>query len=222
MNKLITTKYSSQLDWIKARRYLITGTDAGIIMGVNKYCDINELLTIKLDDNDMFEDVDNKFMKYGRDAEGPLYELFKADYGDMYHIGKHPAYTIITSTDKKLIGMGATLDGILVEKKHKQRPGILEIKTVNVINERSLEHWQDNHMPPSYYYQIMHYLMVTGFKFAMLKAQFKAFADDGTVELRTHHYYVPRDSKEIKKMYKLEKEFIDEVEKNREKIRQVR
>ena len=69
------------------------------------------------------------------------------------------------------------------------------------------EKWNQK-IPDNYYVQILHYLMVTEFDFAVLKAQLKTVFD-GVPYLQTKHYFIERAEVEadIKYLENSEKEF---------------
>ena len=94
------------------------------------------------------------------------------------------------------------------------RKGILEIKTSNILQSMQKEKW-NHRIPDNYYLQVLHYLMVTGFDFAVLKAQLKSeFAGD--VVLSTKHYFIERADVEedIEILKNAEKTFYEMIQKN--------
>ena len=91
-------------------------------------------------------------------------------------------------TNDKYPWAHASLDGWLMDADG--RMGILEIKTTEILQSMQREKW-NHRIPDNYYIQILHYLMVTEFDFAVLKAQLKScFGDD--VYLQTKHYKIER------------------------------
>ena len=56
------------------------------------------------------------------------------------------------------------------------------------------EKW-NHRIPDNYYIQLLHYLLVTGWDFAVLKAQLK-YEFDGDVYLQTKHYRIERSEVE--------------------------
>ena len=119
----------------------------------------------------------------------PEYEVNYDQYGRIANLKKYPF-------------LFATLDGELTEKQ-TGRKGILEIKTTEIINSIQLLKWK-NRIPDNYYIQVLHQLLVTGYDFAIVKAQLK-FSYDG-VRLETRHYTIERNEV-IKDMeYLLKKE----------------
>ena len=137
-------------------------------------------------------------------------DLFKLDFPKYevshreYEIIKHPKYPFLF----------ASLDGQLVDKETGEM-GILEIKTTNILQSMQKEKWKEK-IPDNYFCQVLHYLNVTGYSFAILKAQLK-YDYSGDIRLETKHYYIDRKDYEedIKYLEKQEIEFWKNyVEKN--------
>lgn len=137
-------------------------------------------------------------------------ELFKLDFPqyEVTHeenaIIKHPTHPFLF----------ASLDGQLVNKETGEL-GILEIKTTNILQSMQKEKWKEK-IPNNYYCQVLHYLNVTGYSFAILKAQLK-YDYSGEIRLETKHYMISRKDVEedIKLLEEKEIEFWTKyVEKN--------
>ena len=58
----------------------------------------------------------------------------------------------------------ANLDSVLKDKETGNY-GVLEIKTTSIWNKKE---WEEDTIPQSYYAQVQHYLMLTGYKFAYI------------------------------------------------------
>ena len=80
--------------------------------------------------------------------------------------------------------------------------GILEIKTTNILQSMQKEKWKEK-IPDNYYCQVLHYLNVTGYSFAILKAQLK-YDYSGEIRLETKHYTILR--KDVEEDIKLLRE----------------
>lgn len=122
----------------------------------------------------------------------PQYEVSH----DENTIIKHPKYPFLF----------ASLDGQLVDKETGEL-GILEIKTTNILQSMQKEKWKEK-IPDNYFCQVLHYLNVTGYSFAILKAQLK-YDFDGDIKLETRHYKINRCDfeEDIKELEKAEVEF---------------
>ena len=194
-------------EWLKERKKGIGGSDAAIIMGLNKYKSTIDLWEEKTGRKEA-EDISNKpYVKYGTEAEEPLRELFKLDFPQYEVIHKentmirHPEYPFLF----------ASLDGEIKEKATEEM-GVLEIKTTNIRNATQSESWK-NKIPDNYYCQVLHYLNVTGYGFAILKAQLK-YDFDEDIRLETRHYTILRNEQDIKLLQQKEIEFWEYVEKD--------
>lgn len=169
--------------WLESRKKGVGGSDVSTIMGLNKYKTAYQLWMEKTGRMQP-EDISDKWaIVKGNALENELRKRFRSN---------HPEMLVTDGTDKQFILNGkpymrASLDGII------QTPegfGVLEIKTAN---HRRSGDWHDsdgNLQPPIYYLtQVMFYLLVTGWKFAV----FYADLDEGEpVEIR-----VERDEDDI-------------------------
>ena len=88
--------------------------------------------------------------------------------------------------------MRANLDGALINKEEDK--GILEIKTTTIQNVNMLDQWKDR-IPDTYYTQILHYLITTRFKFAVVYAWIR-MPFWNKVEIRT--YYFSAEDEQVK------------------------
>lgn len=174
---------------MKKEKHGIGGSDAAAIIGKNKWKTNIQLWEEKTGRKEQ-EDISNKLcVQYGTKAEEYLRELFKLDFPqyEVEHkentIIKHPIYPYLL----------ASLDGIIKDKE-TGKLGVLEIKTSEITRSTQNEEWK-NKIPDSYYCQVLHYLNVTGYSFAILKAQLK-YDFDGDVRLETKHYKILREEVE--------------------------
>lgn len=200
--------FASNGEWLKQRESIIGGSDAGAILGVNKWKSNVELWEEKTGLRKAANISDNPLVKYGSQAEDYLRELFKLDYPHF-----KVSYTPFNMwRNDKYPWAHASLDGwIDVPYADGTQKGVLEIKTATITSRQQREEWQDK-IPQSYYAQVLHYLMVTEFDFAIVKAQLKyePFENHETY-LVTQHYVINRDDVEgdIKLLEEKEKEFAE-------------
>lgn len=176
---------SNHDEWLLARKNRIGGSDASAIVGMNPYKTNIELWEEKTGRRVAPDISDESYVKYGHDAEEYLRELFAIDY---------PQYQVLYEdnnmwTNDKYPFAHASLDSWLVDEDG--RKGVLEIKTTNILQSMQKEKWKDR-IPDNYYLQVLHYLMVTEFEFAILKAQLKYEHNNGDVFLTTKHYMMER------------------------------
>lgn len=192
---------SSREEWLGVRKHYIGGSDASAVLGMNPYKSNLELWQEKVGIVQP-EDIGEKpYVKYGHEAETLLRELFALDFPE-YEVGYEE--NNIWFNDAYPFAH-ASLDGWL--KDQDGRKGILEIKTTNILQSMQKEKW-DHQIPDNYYIQVLHYLMVTGFDFAVLKAQLK-FDFGGDILLHTKHYKIERSDalEDIELLKSSEKEF---------------
>lgn len=196
-------------EWLKARSGRIGGSDASAIIGMNPYRTNIELWQIKTGQL-IPEDISDKpYVKYGTEAEQHLRELFKLDY---------PEYQVMYEENNMWLNdkypfAHASLDGWLVDQDGRR--GVWECKTTNIIQSMQKEKW-DHRIPDNYYIQVLHYLMVTEFDFAVLKAQLKYDFDD-EVYLQTRHYKMERSDvqEDIDFLVSAEKKFWQDIQEKR-------
>lgn len=190
---------ASHSEWLEQRRNRIGGSDASCIVGMNPYKTNIELYNEKRGITPTEDISDKPYVMYGTKAEEYLRGLFELDYpqykveyveNNMFINSKHPY-------------AHASLDGWLIDKE-TGRKGILEIKTTEILKSMQREKWKDR-IPDNYYIQILHYLLVTEYDFAILKAQLKTTFDDD-VYLQTKHYHIERADVEEDIQYLAEKE----------------
>lgn len=200
---------NSHEDWLHARRGRIGGSDAAAILGCNPWMTNVQLWKYKTGKDKQKDISDKEVVKYGNNAEPLLRRLFALDF---------PQYEVLYEENNMWLNSDypfahASLDGWLVDKE-TGRKGILEIKTTNIIQSLQKEKWK-NRIPDNYYIQVLHYLMVTGFDFAVLKAQLK-YDYDGDIMLNTRHYKIERKEvlEDIEFLKKAEKEFFEYIEKD--------
>lgn len=191
-------------EWLK-NRYRLGGSDAASIVGLNPYKSNIDLWSEKVNEV-VPEDISDKpYVRYGIDAEHHLRELFKLDF---------PCYEVIYDENNMFLNdkypfAHASLDGELIDKDG--RKGILEIKTTNILQSMQKENWKER-IPDHYYIQILHYLMVTEYDFAILKAQLKSEFNEN-IYIQTKHYFIERKEVEedINYLMRKEKEFYEHI-----------
>lgn len=187
---MVEIKYLKCRDeWLQHRMARIGGSDASCIVGMNPYRSNVELWQIKTGQVEPEDISDKPYVKYGTHAETYLRELFQLDF---------PQYQVIYAENNMFLNdkypfAHASLDGWMIEKE-TGRTGILEIKTTNILQSMQKEKW-NHRIPDNYYIQVLHYLMVTEFDFAILKAQLKS-EFNGEVYLQTRHYKIERSEVE--------------------------
>lgn len=193
--------YECRDDWLLARSRRIGGSDAAAVIGKSPYMTNERLWEIKTGRRPQPDISDDAAVWYGTEAETHLRELFKLDFPE-YRVNYEP-YNMFVNEETPWAH--ASLDGWLVKDG---RTGILEIKTAFVNSKLQADLWSDR-IPDQYYCQLLHYLMVTGFDFAILKAQLKHQIGDELPYLQTRHYMIERSEVEgdIEYLKEAEREF---------------
>jgi len=165
-------EFNNEDKWLLSRRDKITGTIISAIVGENPYMTNVEAYHYLLKDKDYErDDISNKpQVIYGKKAESLIRKLFALDHPEYVVIEpKEDSFELYENVENPF--MAGTLDGIIVDKDGNK--GILEIKTTEILNSRHKEEWGKGNVPSNYYCQVLWYMAITGFKFAILHAQLK-------------------------------------------------
>lgn len=173
-------RLSSREEWLEQRRHGIGGSDASCIVGMNPWRSSDDLWEEKVGLREAADISNEEAVKYGLSAEGSLRQLFRLDFPEFKVYYRNNELL----RNKRLPWMQASLDGELTDLDG--RKGVLEIKTTSILQSMQREKWNDR-VPDNYFVQIMHYLLVTGYEFVILKAQLKSDWQ-GEVRLTTRHY----------------------------------
>jgi len=204
MNTFTKIHFDTKEEWQEYKRVnqIIGGSSASAIIGKNPWR-TNKQVWKSLKNKSLEEDIGDKpQVKYGILAERPIRELFALDYPE-YEVVNPPTggYDLLISSINP--HLGGTLDGILLEKP-TNRKGILEIKTTEILSSMSREQWKDK-IPDNYYIQVLHYLLVTDYDFAIVHAQLKYSDGENTWTTRRSYLIEKEPNKEFMK-YLLESE----------------
>ena len=143
--------YDNEEDWHKLREKRIGGSDVGAILGVNPY---KSIIDVYIDKTEGSTFKGNAATHWGHMLEGTVIKEFANRHSEL--IIYEAPYSIV---DNFFI---ANLDGVLKDKETGDY-GVLEIKTTSIWNKKE---WEEDTIPQSYYAQVQHYLMLTGYKFA--------------------------------------------------------
>lgn len=160
-------KYESRKEWLNKRG--IGGTDASAILGKSPYKNAYDIVN-EHKYNKKAKDIDNEVLKRGRDSEKHIIALFQIDF---------PQYEIIDRTNtiyrhKKYPYLTGSLDAEIIDKENNRR-GVYEAKTT----DRSTIY--ANGIPEHYKIQLLHYLMITGFDFAVHDVRLRYYNEKGEI-----------------------------------------
>lgn len=176
--------FDTRDEWLAKRARRIGGSDAAAVIGKNPYMTNERLWEIKTGRREQADISDVEAVMYGAKAEEYLRELFRLDFPE-YQVEYIPNNMF---TNPTMPWAHASLDGWLLKDSRK---GILEIKTAFINSKLQSDLWKDQ-IPDYYYCQVLHYLLVTGFDFAILKAQLKYQIGDELPFMQTRHYMIER------------------------------
>lgn len=171
-------------EWLKTRGLGIGGSDASAIVGMNPY-KTNIYLFEEKTGRKIPADISGKsYVRYGTMAEPLIRDLFSLDYPE-YKVLYHENRVL---QNKEYPFLQASLDGELIDQEG--RNGILEIKTTNILQSMQYEKWKER-IPDNYYIQVLHYLLVTGYEFAILRAHLiSTWGRDKRTTVK--HYFIER------------------------------
>jgi len=163
------TENMNRAEWLNLRRSGIGGSDAGAIMGLNKYA---TLLSVYLAKKEMTQFSGNAATEWGNLLEEPVRQKTREEFGC-------PIETVPGMfTSKERPFMNANLDGLIYFAEEREIGGTKvqglcghEIKT-----SRTGDGFTDDEIPDSYYAQAQHYMAVTGLEMFVLTLFFTSSA----------------------------------------------
>lgn len=179
---------STHEEWLQERKNGIGASDAGTIIGVNKWKTNLQLWEEKTGRREPEDISDKPYVKYGHAAEEHIRELFALDHPELKVTYESP-YKIIRNDEAKYIF--CTPDGELVNKETGAVGG-LEIKTTEIMNGSQWREW-DGRIPDQYYAQVCHQMLAAGWEFVWLRAQIKYTTRDGEKRAETRDYLIERE-----------------------------
>ena len=176
-------QFKNNDEWL-SHRHRVGGSEASCLVGANPYRTNVDLWREKTG-RIIPEDISGKdYVRYGHEAEPHIRALFALDFPE-YKVEYYENNMILND---KFPFAHASLDGELIDKDGRR--GILEIKTTNILQSMQKESWRDR-IPDNYYIQVLWYLMVTEYDFAVLVAQLKTDYG-GDIRKQTRHYFIER------------------------------
>ena len=187
-----TSNYTHE-QWLKLRTTGIGGSDAGAILGLNKY---STPLSVYLAKKDFASFAGNKATEWGNILEDPIRQKARKDLG--IEIETVPGMF----RNKEHEFMNANFDGLVFVDGEKEIAGSVvsglgghEIKT-----SRTGDGFTNDEIPDSYYAQVQHYMAVTGLDFFILTV----FIFD---QYEGRHYVIPRNDDFIAQLIYRETDF---------------
>jgi putative phage-type endonuclease len=195
--------YANEDEWHELRKGGIGGSDAGAIMGLNKYTSPLKLYRIKTgvytEDNE-----DNVYIKKGKDLESLIFEKYVRNDPELkYHTVVHPQHVFV---NQQYPWLRANCDGLAVGPVGHI---VIEIKWVSEWAEVNWDGDDYCGIPASYYAQVQHYMTVTGASTAILYAMFDK-------DWRVKKYTIPYNRSFALTLISKTKEFYDMLLANKE------
>ncbi len=150
---VVNTNDLTRDQWLEMRKTGIGGSEAAGCKGASKW---SSPLLIYMDKHDMLpEKEDNDFMEFGREAEPFIRDFFQKKMraqGIEITVSEFP-YMMRSKTHDFML---ANIDGICT---YGDEVVGLEIKTADTSMRK---YWADHQIPEMYYWQVQHYMAVTG------------------------------------------------------------
>nr|DAN39324.1 MAG TPA: Exonuclease [Caudoviricetes sp.] len=191
MAKLIMTvaEMEDEQKWLEARRAGIGGSDAAVIVGLNRWKSPFQLWLEKTGRAEPEDLSGNEYVYWGKVLEEVVANRFceltgkKVQRRGLLQMDDYPY--ILASVDRMVVGENAGL----------------ECKTCNGF---AAKEWEDDEVPTAYYVQCQHYMMVTG-----CERWYIAVLIGGN---RFVWKEIPRNDKEIDLLFQAETEFWHKVQ----------
>ncbi len=191
MAKLIMTvaEMADEKKWLEARREGIGGSDAAVVVGLNRWKSPFQLWLEKTGKAEPEDLSNNEYVYWGKVLEEVVANRFceltgkKVQRRGLLQMDDYPY--ILASVDRMVVGENAGL----------------ECKTCNGF---SAKEWEDDEVPAAYYVQCQHYMMVTG-----CERWYIAVLIGGN---RFVWKEIPRNDKEIDLLFQAETEFWHKVQ----------
>ncbi|MED4455937.1 lambda-exonuclease family protein [Metabacillus fastidiosus] len=147
VRSVIPTADMTHDEWLLERTKGIGGSDAGIILGLNKYSTPFELWLEKTGQVEPVQ-IDNEAIYWGNEMEDVVAKEFEKRTGKKVRrcnfMFSHPDYPYIrANVDRMVVGESA----------------VLECKTASAFLAKE---WKEDEVPDTYLVQVQHYLGVTG------------------------------------------------------------
>lgn len=168
--------HESREDWLANRQAHLGASEAGAILGVGfiSRIDLWKIKTGRAQPKDLSA---NEAVAYGNRAEDPLRRLFMVKHPELTLT--YRPYDYLYQTERPWLR--ATLDGELTDADGDR--GTLEIKTATLLSKADWAKW-NGRVPDSYYAQICHQMLATGFGYTYLFAEL--IGADGNSSLREY------------------------------------
>lgn len=196
-------------EWLKARERGLGASDSGTIIGVNSWKSNLDLYNEKVGISKTDDISEKPYVILGNKEEPLIRDLFALE-NPQYEVVFESAYKMIFNPSYNFLF--CTPDGELIERE-TGRKGILEIKTTEIRRPEQWKEWEGR-IPQTYYAQVCHQLICTGWEFAILKARIRYYKN-GELRIAERQYKITKDEakKDMEFLLEAEKSFWDSVQK---------
>ncbi|MCM3324269.1 YqaJ viral recombinase family nuclease [Cytobacillus kochii] len=147
VSKAISTKDMSRFEWLQERSKGIGGSDASIILGLNKYKTAFELWLEKTGQVELTE-ISSEAAYWGNEMEEVVAKEFEKRTEKKVrrrnYMFSHPDYYFIKAN---------------IDREVMKESALLECKTASAYLKAE---WEGDEIPAAYLVQVQHYLAVTG------------------------------------------------------------
>lgn len=189
----INTEDLNHEQWLKLRTTGIGGSDAGSILGLNKYA---SPLSVYLSKKDFARFEGNSATEWGNILEDPVRQKTIKELG--IDIEVVPGMF----RNKTNSFMNANFDGLVYLEKETEVSGsrLIGLGGHEIKTSRVGDGFTSDEIPDSYYSQVQHYMAVTGLDWFLLTV-FIFNTYEGK------HYVIPRNDDFINHLVEVEKDF---------------
>ena len=165
--------FEDRESWLAWRINGIGGSEAAAVIGESKWCSTLELWKLKcgIEQPKDLSGVD--YVQQGVRMEPVLRDYFRATHPELTI--EHHALDVLYQSERPWLF--ATLDGEIVRSDGQR--GILECKYSAPRGKGAWSEWT-NRVPQSYYAQVLHQLLATGYSFVYLVACLESFNGDSS------------------------------------------
>lgn len=229
--EMIREPHENREEWLSARRYYITATDAAAVMGASPWKSASELFDEKATGKAQKDISSAPYIQYGIRAEKHIRQLAMLDL-PYFSLEYHPYDLLVSEAEPYL---ACTLDGELTVSAPDNpwnlpegSKGILECKTGSFRGRRDLEQWE--FLPEHYIWQGVHQMLVTGWDYVIFACRIRRDGyrddDEGFPEIRSFYRILDRRGRgirdQIEDLLEGERAFRQMVKEGRRPPRRIR
>lgn len=194
--------FKTKEEWLEFRLQGISATDVGALLGMGSFGKTKMDVYMKcVHHKEKKIDENSEVLLRGQMLEPLVRKSFMVDYSDIYQVKEPPKKGNWVWFDTNMDYFRGSLDGYLIRKQDGKK-SVLEIKTVDVMRQADLQLWESGELPNQYYCQVLSYLAITGWMFAVLRARIRAYEYNGKEkklsQIITKDYYITTEDKKVR------------------------